>query len=129
MKEYLLLTLTVLSVFLSASGFAQKPKDPCDHPQETSEIQRCSGVAWQEADTQLNQTYRQLVALLSLEEKESLKNAQQAWLKFRDLHCEFQTYKNKGGTLQGTFQRYCQADLTRARTKQLKELIQGEKGQ
>ena len=40
-------------------------------------------------DQQLNKTYQILINRLSSEDKRKLQNAQRAWLKFRDIDCEW----------------------------------------
>jgi uncharacterized protein YecT (DUF1311 family) len=67
----------------------------------------------------LNQVYRQFTAKLDDEEKTQLKNAQTAWLKYRDTNCEFVADQYKGGTMRPMIAAICLTDMTDNRTKEL----------
>ena len=79
----------------------KSPKRP-DHalnPQTQTEMTQCAADAYKAADKVLNQVYQQLVAKLDDEEKAQLKEAQTAWLKYRDTNCDFVADQYKGGTM------------------------------
>jgi uncharacterized protein YecT (DUF1311 family) len=54
----------------------------------------------------------------------ALLAGQQAWLKFRDAHCLSAGYVMRGGSAEPMMVNACLATLTRARTKQLRELAE-----
>ena len=83
----------------------------------------CWGREYRAADTVLNQVYRQLVSMLDDEEKSQLKEAQTAWLKYRDSNCEFVADQYKGGTIRPMIYAICLADVTNNRTTELKNQI------
>jgi uncharacterized protein YecT (DUF1311 family) len=104
---------------------AQKPKkpDPCANPQTQTEMTQCAAEAYKAADKVLNQVYQQLVAKLDDEEKAQLKEAQTAWLKYRDTNCDFVADQYKGGTMRPMIYAGCLADVTKNRTSELREQI------
>jgi len=70
--------------------FSQKKKpQPCAKAQSQAEMNICWGNGYKKADTVLNQVYRKLVAMLDEEQKAQLKEAQLAWINYRDKNCEF----------------------------------------
>ncbi|MEL7189923.1 MAG: lysozyme inhibitor LprI family protein [Pseudomonadota bacterium] len=56
--------------------------------------------------------------------RESLLNAQRAWITFRDAHCQVDGYTARGGSLEPLLVATCKTALTEARTAQLKELAE-----
>ena len=120
--------LTVLALLLlttSLSALAQNPKkpEPCADAQSQAEMNICWGNEYKAADARLNQVYRQFMAKLDEEEKVQLKNAQTAWLKYRDANCEFVGDQYKGGTMRPMIAAICLADVTDNRTKELRAQI------
>ena len=83
----------------------------------------CAGREYKAADVELNQVYRQLVSMLDDEEKPQLKEAQTAWLKYRDTNCEFVADQYKGGSIRPMIHGLCLAEMTRNRTTELKSQI------
>ena len=56
--------------------------------------------------------------------EEALVKAQRAWVNFRDAECEAAGFQARGGTMEPMLVAGCIAELTDARTKQLKELAE-----
>jgi uncharacterized protein YecT (DUF1311 family) len=117
--------LSIAILLLSSLTFSQvKPKpDPCANAQSQAEMNICAGKEYKAADVVLNQVYRQLVSKLDDEEKSQLKEAQNAWLKYRDSNCEFVADQYKGGSIRPTIHGLCLAEMTRNRTLELKQQI------
>lgn len=105
---------------------AQKRKKtgPCANPQTQVEMTQCAADAYKAADKVLNQVYQQLVAKLDEEEKAQLKEAQNAWLKYRDANCDFVADQYKGGTMRPMIYAGCLEDVTKKRTTELKTQIE-----
>jgi uncharacterized protein YecT (DUF1311 family) len=105
--------------------FAQeKPKtDPCAKADNQADMNNCWGKQYKAADVKLNQVYRQFVSMLDDEEKLQLKEAQTAWLKYRDANCEFAADRYKGGSMRPMAHAICLADVTQNRTTELKTQI------
>jgi uncharacterized protein YecT (DUF1311 family) len=105
-----------------AVGFAQaqEKKDPCADAQSQAEMNMCWGKEYKAADARLNKTYQEFASKLDESEKVQLKNAELAWLKYRDLNCEFVADQYKGGSMRPMIAAICLADVTNSRTTELK---------
>jgi uncharacterized protein YecT (DUF1311 family) len=120
----LTITLIVVIVSMSASIFAQKQKPkPCEDAQTQADMNICWGNEYKKADATLNKTYQQLVTMLDEAEKAQLKNAENAWLKYRDANCEFVGDQYKGGSIRPMIVAICLADVTNNRNAELKNQI------
>jgi uncharacterized protein YecT (DUF1311 family) len=114
-------TVCGVVVLLVSAVFAQEQKkDPCAEAQSQAEMNICWGNQYKAADAQLNAAYREFAAKLSAEETAQLKTAQLAWIKFRDANCEFVADAYKGGSIRPMIAAMCLADVTSARTSELK---------
>jgi uncharacterized protein YecT (DUF1311 family) len=112
------LTLLLLLTF-HCEVRGQKKPEPCADAQSQAEMTICWGNQYKAADAKLNQVYRQFTAKLDDAEKAQLKNAQTAWLKYRDTNCEFVADQYKGGTMRPMIAAICLTDVTDNRTKEL----------
>lgn len=122
--------LIVSLLFLAGNSVtAQKRKkaDPCANPQTQGEMNECAAKAFMAADATLNQVYRKLATLLEDDEKPQLKEAQNAWLKYRDSNCMFVAGQYKGGTMEPMIYSGCLADMTKKRTTELSSQIKERK--
>ena len=122
MKIFAILLLALAGV----SALAQEPKksEPCPNAQTQVELNDCAGREYKKADTELNQTYQKLVALLDAGEKTQLKDVENIWIKYRDANCNFVADQYKGGTIRPMILGFCLADVTRNRTTELKSQIE-----
>lgn len=125
MTKYIkLLSAALLLTAIAASGYQSQTTDPCKDGQTTFEMKQCAAKKYKQADEELNRVYRQLMAKLEDEgHKTSLKTAQQAWLKYRDTNCDFESYLNRGGTIYPLVVSDCMTVMTASRTNELKEEI------
>jgi uncharacterized protein YecT (DUF1311 family) len=124
-----------LLIGVSALAFAQEPaqKHPIDKWLEecmdknptTVGMVNCEDEALKRWDKELNSVYKQLMEKLSAQAKETLKEAQRAWLKARD--AEIKLIGAVYGSLEGTMYIPMRADavtsLTRARALKLKDYL------
>ena len=123
MKSGTLLVFLCLLASPYTYGQRTKKSDPCANAQTQAEMNNCAGREYKAADAVLNQVYRQLVSMLDDEEKSQLKEAQTAWLKYRDSNCEFVADQYKGGTIRPMIHGLCLAEMTRNRTAELRNQI------
>lgn len=123
MKIAILFALLLLPVNGNTLGQRKTKSVPCSKAETQTEMTICWGKEYKTADTTLNQVYRQLVATLDEEQKAQLKEAQTAWLKYRDTNCDFVADQYKGGTMRPMIAAMCLADVTRNRTAELKTQI------
>jgi uncharacterized protein YecT (DUF1311 family) len=122
MKPVIFLLLVILLAAGSALGQGEK-KSPCSDANTQAEMNICAGKEYKTADGTLNRVYQQLVAMLDAEEKTQLKNAQTAWIKYRDAHCDFVADQYKGGSIRPMIYSLCLADVTQNRTAELRVQI------
>jgi uncharacterized protein YecT (DUF1311 family) len=99
----------------------------CSNPQTQLEINRCTNLAYQNADKKLNQAYQQLLPRLSGARRQKLIVSQQAWIKFRDTNCEFERSGYEGGSITPTIYFACLKITTQQRTQQLLEYLNLER--
>ena len=102
---------------------AQIAQSPCNGSSNI-EILRCLRLRYEEADRELNRVYRQVSATLQPQEKQVLTDAQLVWIEFRDKSCNFETYRNRGGSGYQGFLNGCLERVTRARTAELRAYLQ-----
>lgn len=92
----------------------------CSQAVSTAEMRTCANRLYQEADAELNQVYRQLIAQLSAPRKTQLKASQQAWLAFRDKNADFAAGVAGGGSMASLVEVMELTAMTRTRTEQLR---------
>ena len=99
----------------------QKTQDPCANAKTTPEMRDCAGKEYKQADAELNQVYKQLMSKLEDPgHQAALKSAQQAWIKYRDTNCEYESYLNRGGTMYSVVNTGCLTRMTKERTTELR---------
>ncbi|MBG6157704.1 uncharacterized protein YecT (DUF1311 family) [Labrenzia sp. EL_162] len=99
------------------------------------EMTLCAERDWQAADAELNTVYK--VAMEKMREMdgylpdslkgatEALRDAQRAWVPYRDKACAAYGFFARGGTLEPQLIYVCRAQLTRTRVTELNELAGG----
>ncbi|HWT71413.1 MAG TPA: lysozyme inhibitor LprI family protein [Oxalicibacterium sp.] len=102
--------------------------EDCSSPPTQIAINACARQAYQAADKQLNQLYAQYRARLDDGQQQKLKQVQRAWIKFRDLSCDFESSAVEGGSAYAMVRSQCLADKTRARVKELQQLASCQEG-
>ncbi|MEK0195428.1 MAG: DUF1311 domain-containing protein [Oscillatoriales cyanobacterium] len=121
-KRIALLAIVGTTLVLAQSGrsvIAQQLN--CDRPQGDVEVRACIRLRYELADKRLNDVYKQLIAKLSKEEKALLAEAQLGWIKVRDNSCEFEVYRNRGGSGFSGFLNECLERSTKQRTAELEK--------
>jgi uncharacterized protein YecT (DUF1311 family) len=119
---------------------AQNPQWNCENPLAQQEMNYCAARDAERADAELNTAYRAAIAEAQQADREyrflddeaggrptgepgweaSLREAQRAWVGFRDAHCRLESFEARGGTMQPMLDSGCRATLTRARTAELR---------
>jgi uncharacterized protein YecT (DUF1311 family) len=114
-------TLTIVLLLVAMPLVAWAGGD-CKDPRVRYEDIACASEALNNADKQLNESYRALFASMDEEGKAKLKEAQRAWIQFRDTDTAL-AYKNsgEGGSLGGLIATNHKLELTLDRARQLKE--------
>jgi len=119
----------------SAQKSNSKLQDPdCAKAVTQSELNECSCKQFHNADAEMNSVYRKLVSLHAKDELfiSKLRNAQRAWLAFRDAQLEAIFPDKDPRIAYGSSYTMCycanQRWLTEERTKQLKMMLNDEEG-
>jgi uncharacterized protein YecT (DUF1311 family) len=119
-------TLGLLLLFcLGVAIPAQRPQqsDPCPGATSQAEMNNCAGRAFKAADATLNRVYDQLIAKLEPAGRAKLKEAELAWIKYRDATCDYEGSRYEGGTMRPMIEGFCLARVTNARTTELRQEI------
>ena len=102
----------------------------CSNPQTQVEMTGCAAQAFEAADGDLNLAYkmaRDMARRLDqglpadhIPAEIILRDAQRAWIAYRDQACEAESLLARGGTLQNQLFYICLERLTRTRTEDLR---------
>lgn len=126
----------IFASLLLLSAVAADPEIDCENPVSQPDLNGCAYQEYERADAALNAQWKATSAKLKEQDKgfdrtydkrpgffETELAAQRAWLTYRDQHCASEGYSMRGGSAESMVISGCRAQLTEARTKQLKELI------
>ncbi len=117
---FLLISLLITSV---GSAQEQESKDPCEDAMTTVEMQECLDQQYQKWDAELNLVYKKIRSKLSVARKTKLKEAQLAWIVFRDKSAEFEASEEEGGSMYSLVHLSVMASLTEQRVENLREIL------
>ncbi|GAB3265189.1 hypothetical protein GCM10027347_32750 [Larkinella harenae] len=95
----------------------------CDNAQTQTELNLCAQMRFQKADQELNAVYKQLLGLLSKDDKATVIEAQRQWIAYRDAHCKIYEKMYAGGSMLNMVLFTCKETTTLSRINELKELI------
>ncbi|NJL67531.1 MAG: DUF1311 domain-containing protein [Microcoleus sp. SM1_3_4] len=118
-----MLILATASVFAKSDRSVIAQQINCDRPQGDVQVRACIRLRYEASDKRLNEVYKKLVVALSGEEKALLVDAQLGWIKLRDKTCEFEVYRNRGGTGYQGFLNECLDRMTQQRTAELEKYL------
>ncbi len=106
-------------LYLSFSAYALD----CNNANTQRDMDQCSYLEYQKVDKELNKLYNQHRATLPPKGKEQLKKVQLAWVKFRDLDCQYEADFYEGGSIVPLILNGCYRVKTEQRIKDLKLLL------
>jgi uncharacterized protein YecT (DUF1311 family) len=123
----------LLMLVFSIAAFASEPK--CNSEGTQIEMNVCAGEEYQAADKQLNTTWKALIKKEKANKAytTSLRNAQKAWITFRDLEIKAMFACAEGnmricwGSMYPLLEQGAMTEITKERTKRLQQFI--DKGQ
>jgi uncharacterized protein YecT (DUF1311 family) len=95
---------------------------------QTSDVTQCASEDFHKIDTQLNKAYNRYRARLSESQKKQLKEAQLAWIRFRDLSCDFESSGVEGGSAYPMIRDHCLVTKTGIRLREIQALEKCEEG-
>lgn len=112
----------------SAAMAQQTPsEDVCNDPLTQYEMNYCADRDWRMADEDLNATYvwaMERAKAWSEEAAIALRDAQRAWIPYRDRACEAEGILFEGGSIQPLIVMSCKAHLTRLRTEDIRAIYE-----
>ena len=113
---------------------AAAQESDCASAMAQAELNQCAYQDWEAADAELNAAYRQALALLAAWDATlpageqgggaALKEAQRAWITFRNKACEAEGYVMKGGSAQPLLVYGCMRQLTEERSAHLAAMVE-----
>lgn len=125
-----------LTLALALAAFAlpvAAQEGDCADAITQSEMNICAADQWQAADRDLNVTYRGVMAEMKLIDadlpaelrgaEQALREAQRAWITFRDANCKAAGFRMRGGSAEPLLVYGCLRDLTETRTQELRDLV------
>lgn len=114
---------------LGIAGAAAADED-CGNFNTQSEMNDCAAKNYRAADAALGSIYKKVVARLKDDPDglKLLKDAERAWIAFRDAECSFASSGVEGGSIQPMIEAECFQAQTEARTAMLKTYLACEEG-
>lgn len=127
-----------MMIFLTlAASIAQAPD--CANAVTTQELNECASAEYEKADQTLNGAWREALATVRRQDQEDvppedrrprgevkLREAQRAWITYRDANCVVQGYRARGGTAETLINLGCLTTVTEQRTKELQALYEDQ---
>jgi uncharacterized protein YecT (DUF1311 family) len=123
-----------LLLALAPQAMAEEPAVNCAEAVAQVDLNLCAERAWKFADEDLNLAYGFAVTMMKdidagLAEGQrgaeaALREAQRAWIAFRDAGCTAEGYRVAGGSMQPMVVAMCLERVTRARTEELRALAE-----
>lgn len=82
----------------------------------------------EQADAALNAAYQRLLGKISPAGQSALREAQSAWMHFRDQECDFEALGSAGGSVHSLSTMICKERVTRTRAAELVAQINCSEG-
>jgi uncharacterized protein YecT (DUF1311 family) len=89
-------------------------------------VVECERSEYRRQDQGLNALYKQLEVKLDTSGKSKLRDAQRAWIAFRDSQCAYERSREAGGTLAPVLEAGCLKRLTGQRVQDLRQMLSAE---
>ncbi|MGO3843685.1 MAG: lysozyme inhibitor LprI family protein [Alcaligenes pakistanensis] len=129
MKKALHTGLIALGLSVMASISSVQAAD-CDSLTDQSAINQCVNNEYKSTDAELNKLYKEISTRLKDDgdNLKALRNAQRAWVSFRDAECDFAAFKTQGGSVHPMLITSCRNELTQTRVKDFKTYLSCQEG-
>ena len=115
---------------------AQDEAIDCENAVAQQDMNICAHQDFEAADAELNAVWKKARAAakaMDADYEEAMRGAdkalvagQRGWIAYRDGRCELAGWDAHGGSMEPMLVSGCMADMTRARTKELREFIEGD---
>lgn len=116
--------LALISLWIAPQVWA----DDCANAMDQSSLNQCASADYAVQDKRLNQLYGDYRKRLDDGQKQQLKDAQLAWVKYRDLACAFESSAVEGGSAYPMVMNGCLSAKTSSRADELEQLSACEEG-
>ncbi len=120
--------IKMMLISLLTFPISQVFANDCKNAVTQLDMNQCASSNFKQADTELNRTYKQVLAKTSIEQRALLKSAQLTWIKYRDADCTFQSSATEGGSAHPMIISACLTHKTEERTAQLKSYLDCPEG-
>lgn len=130
-RGFLIAGLAISGFFLTADrdvAQAAASSSDCSTSRTQSEITACLGDDMKSADALLNRNYQTLMKQLAAKDKTNLRDAQRAWIVYRDKECTFRTAPYQDGSVAPSLIAACVTALTSQRILDLRVQLNCEEG-
>jgi uncharacterized protein YecT (DUF1311 family) len=128
--------LALLLVLAGAAPAAAQDDVDCNNAVAQWDMNFCAERDFEAADADLNVVWkeaRKAAKAMDAEQRDELKGAdkallaaQRSWIGYRDAECVLDGFEARGGSMEPMLVSACMAEMTRARTKELKEFVGGD---
>jgi uncharacterized protein YecT (DUF1311 family) len=115
-------------VFMLAGMTPAIARADCYDSPVQADLNACADAAFKAADAQLNAAYAAVRQRLSDDGQKRLRDAERAWMAYRDAECMFRSSGDDGGSAAVMVDAQCQADLTTERARYLESIRTCEDG-
>jgi uncharacterized protein YecT (DUF1311 family) len=105
----------------------------CTNSSIQLELNACAEQDWRTADAELNRVYKAVMAEMQAMDQSlppelqgaavTLRDAQRAWITFRDRNCNLAGYPMRGGSAEPLLIYGCLRQMTLDRSRQLQDLV------
>lgn len=123
-------TFCIAALLLAAPAvLGAQEREFCPEGRTQADLTACAAEELARADTRLNERYQQLLRELAPEPNrvEALREAQRAWIRFRDAECDYEASAFEGGSMQPMVDALCVAQLTQDRADDFQRMITTER--
>ncbi|MBW4789527.1 lysozyme inhibitor LprI family protein [Alcaligenes faecalis subsp. faecalis] len=129
MKKALNTGLIALGLSLMASASSVQAAD-CGSMTNQNAMNQCFSNEYKNSDAELNKLYKEIGNRLKddADTLKALRNAQRAWISFRDAECDFAAINTQGGSIHSMLITTCRNELTQARIKNFNTYLSCEEG-
>ncbi|MDR2080391.1 MAG: lysozyme inhibitor LprI family protein [Campylobacteraceae bacterium] len=100
----------------------------CGDAEIQADLNACMTAEYENADKALNAVYSSYRAVLNNSQKATPKNAQAAWIEYKDLSCSFESSAAEGESIRLIIFNQCLTKKTKIRTEEIKELLSYREG-
>jgi uncharacterized protein YecT (DUF1311 family) len=121
LSQFLFATAVVSVAVVYGAQSSIESKTDCQAAQTTADMRACENARYEKAERELSAAYERLMSRLDPVARDKLRLAQRAWLKFREAQADFRADAARGGTLAPLIRITVWADMTEARTADLRQ--------